>query len=119
MQPVEVGDAVDAEQHRLAIDHERAVPVSQRGLGDQRIAIAPVVTVAGEQPHALAVALNDQAIAVVLDFVDPLRPVRDFGAAGGNAGFERGFGHAGKIGNGRLNANLRAENLPNQGIIGA
>jgi hypothetical protein len=29
--------------------------------------------VAGEQPHAVAVALNDQAIAVVLDFVYPVR----------------------------------------------
>jgi hypothetical protein len=29
------------------------------------------VAVAGEQPQALVLALNDQAVAVVLDFVDP------------------------------------------------
>jgi len=45
------------------------------------------MAVAGEQPHALAFALNDQAIAVVLDFVNPFRAVRHLGAAGGNAGF--------------------------------
>ena len=50
--------------------------------GDQRKPIAPVVAVAGPQPHALAVALDDQAVAVVLDFVDPLRAVRDFGRRG-------------------------------------
>ena len=44
------------------------------------------MAVAGEQPHALAVALNDQAIAVVLDFVDPFRPVRNFGALVGMQG---------------------------------
>ena len=62
---------------------------------DQRIPIAPVVAVAGPQPHALAVALNDQAIAVVLDFVDPLGAVGNLGAAGRNAGFERIFKHDG------------------------
>ena len=30
------------------------------------------------QAHALAIALNDQPIAVVFDFVNPFRPVRDF-----------------------------------------
>ena len=118
MQAVEIGDAVDAEQHGLAIDHEGRVSVAQRGLNDQRIAVAPVVAVAGEQPHALALALDDQAVAVVLDLVDPLRPVRDLGAAGRNAGLEQ-ITHPGMIGNGRRNANLRAEKLPNQGIIGA
>jgi hypothetical protein len=36
------------------------------------------MAVAGEQPHALAVALDDQPVAVVLDLVDPLRAVRNF-----------------------------------------
>ena len=88
VQPVEVGDAVDAEQHGLAVDHERAVPVSERGLGDARIAFAPVMAVAGEQPHPLVRALDEQAVAVVFDFMDPLRPVRDFRGLGRNAGFE-------------------------------
>ena len=89
VQAVEVGDAVDAEQHRFAVDHERAVAVAQRGLDDAADSVAPVVAVAGEQPHALAVALDDQAVAVVLDFVKPFRPVGDFGATGRNAGLER------------------------------
>jgi hypothetical protein len=32
----------------------------QRRLDDQRIAVSPVVAVAREQPHALALALDDQ-----------------------------------------------------------
>ena len=39
--------------------------------------------VAGEQAHGRAVALDDQAIAVVLDFVDPLRPLRNLGRTRG------------------------------------
>ena len=45
--------------------------------------------VAGEQSHSLAFTLNDEAVAVVFSFVDPLGPVWNFGAFGGNAGFER------------------------------
>ena len=46
MQAIEVGEAVDTEQHGLAIDHKRAVPVSKCGLRYQRKAAAPVVAVA-------------------------------------------------------------------------
>ena len=52
MKPVEIGDAVDAEQHRLTIDGERGLPVPQRRFDDQWIAGGPIVAVAGEQPHA-------------------------------------------------------------------
>jgi hypothetical protein len=38
VQPLEIRDAVDAEQHRLAIDYERAGAVLERGLDDARIA---------------------------------------------------------------------------------
>ena len=41
VQAVEIGPAVDAGQHGLAIDHELAVAVAQRSLGDQREATAP------------------------------------------------------------------------------
>jgi hypothetical protein len=32
------------------------------------------VAVPGEQPHALALALADQALDVMFDFVNPMRP---------------------------------------------
>ena len=37
MQRIEVGDAVDAQHHRLAIDDEPLLPVLERGLDDPRI----------------------------------------------------------------------------------
>ena len=49
MQPIEIGDAIDSEQDRLAVDHERGLPVPQRGFDDKRITRGPVVAVAGEQ----------------------------------------------------------------------
>ena len=51
-----------------------------------------VVAVAGEQAHALAVALDDQAMAVVLDLVCQSGPAGTFGLSGWNAGFNRGLG---------------------------
>jgi hypothetical protein len=41
--------------------------------------LGPVEAASGEQSHARAVAGYDQAIAVVLDFVQPAGTVRDFG----------------------------------------
>jgi hypothetical protein len=39
------------------------------------ILIAPIITIAGEKTHALAVTLNDQAVTNVLDFVNQSGPV--------------------------------------------
>ena len=89
MQAVEVGDPVDTEQHGFPVDHEGCIPNAQCGLGDQRIASAPVVAVPGEQPNAVAVARDDQPVAVMLDFVNPFRPVGDFRRLGRKAGLER------------------------------
>jgi len=44
------------------------------------------MAVAREQAHPLAVELNDQVIAVMLDLVDPLRAIRHLSRLGGNAG---------------------------------
>ena len=48
--------------------------------------------------HALALALDDQPVAVMFDLVKPLRPVRHLGATGWNEGLERWFTHGAKIG---------------------
>ena len=59
-----------------------------RGLGDQRKPAAPIMAVAGPQPHAIALALDDQAVAVVLDLVKPVRAGGDFRSALGMQGFK-------------------------------
>ena len=51
------------------------------------------MAVAGPQPHALAIALDDQAVAVVLDLVNPFRAVGDGLSRRRDAGFEGGFRH--------------------------
>ena len=48
------------------------------------------------KPHALAVALHDQAVTVVLDLVQPGFPDRNLGAPGWDAGVEWRFKHGGK-----------------------
>jgi hypothetical protein len=67
------------------------------------------VTIPREQPNAPAVALNDQALAVVLDFVDPFRPVRNLGAARRDAGLEYRLTHSLEIvGGDRIASDRRA-----------
>ena len=79
----------------FAIQDEGVGPVAQRGLDDARVPAAPVVAVAGPQPHNLTLPLNDQAVAVMLDLVKPLRPVGDLGPARWNAGVKCRFAHSG------------------------
>jgi hypothetical protein len=71
MQAIEVGSAIGAEQHGLAVDHELLRPVLQRGFHDPQESFCPVVTVACEQAHA--VVLPDPA-TVVFDLVNPVVP---------------------------------------------
>ena len=42
---VEVGNAIDAEHHRLAIEDEMLLPVLQRALDDPREAAGPLMAV--------------------------------------------------------------------------
>jgi len=65
------------------------------GSPDQRIAMAPVVTVTREQAHALTLALHDQTVAVVLDFVQPIGSRRNLGSARRDAGFKGNVTHRG------------------------
>ena len=115
MQRVEIGDAVDAEHDRFAVDNELLVFVLQRRLDDPRIALAPVITAARDQPHAIAVALDPQAVAVILDLVEPIRTAGDLDAASGNAELKR-LKHSPEIGapDGRLRVGqcLRSSSAP-------
>jgi len=76
-------NAVDAENDRLAIDDELLLAVLERGFDNPRIAVRPIVPVAGNQPHAIAAALDAQPVTVILDLVEPVRGRWNFGAASG------------------------------------
>ena len=74
-------------QDGFAIDNKGGVAVTQRGFRNEGIAVAPVVSVSSEQAHALALALNYQAVAVVFDLMQPVRAGRNLGSR--DAGLER------------------------------
>jgi hypothetical protein len=71
---VEVGGAVQAENHRLAIQYEPLLLDLARGLHDPRIPIGPVMSAPGDQAHAVTVP-QPEPIPVVLDLVEPTRPL--------------------------------------------
>jgi hypothetical protein len=56
------------------------------GFDDPRIASGPVVAVLGEQSHALSLALDDQAVAVLLDLMKPFVAGRNLGSTLGKQG---------------------------------
>jgi hypothetical protein len=67
----------------------------RRGDGDRRVAGAPVVTVAREQPHRVALPPDLEAIAVVLDLVHPIGAGRRLGGARRDAGQDEPVGTGG------------------------
>ena len=85
MQRIEVGNAIHPKGHGLAVDNKTLLPVLQRSFHNPRKTLGPVVTATGNQPHAVAVALNAQPVAVVLDLVEPIGAAGDLDAASGNA----------------------------------
>jgi hypothetical protein len=97
MQRVEVGDAVDADNDGLAIEHEPLLPDLARGLGDPGISLGLDVAAARDQRDAITVALDAEAKAVVLDFVEPLRSGRNLRAGDREAELKRLI-HAANIG---------------------
>jgi len=76
MQRVKVGIAVDAAHDRLAIDDEVVLPVLPRRLDYPWVALCPVIPAFSDQPYALAVALQAEAITVNFYLVIPFRAGR-------------------------------------------
>ena len=97
MQRVEVRHAVDAEDHRLAVNDEMPAPVIQGGFDDPGKAAGPIVAAPGVQPNALVLAYDDQAIAVVFDLMQPEVPVRNGLGGGWEARQVRCLGHIPKL----------------------
>jgi hypothetical protein len=64
MQGVEIGDAINAEDDGLAVDHELLGAVLACCLDDSREAVRPAIAAARDQADAVAVALNSEAVAV-------------------------------------------------------
>src|SRR3954447_5026442 len=85
VQGIKIGDPIHSEDHRFAVDYKMLLAVFQRGLGDPWIAPGPFGAVAGEQPHANVLPDDQQPVAVMLYFVDAIRPVRDLLAGDGQA----------------------------------
>jgi hypothetical protein len=73
VQGIEVGHAIEAKHDRLAIDHELLSAVSEGSLSDPWETPGPVIAAARDQAHAITVTLRVEAVAVILDFMEPLR----------------------------------------------
>jgi hypothetical protein len=59
--------------------------VLQRRLDDPRETLGPIVAATGDQPHTIAVALQPERIAILLDLVQPIEAGRDAGGLGRKA----------------------------------
>jgi hypothetical protein len=80
---VEDGDTIRTADDCLAVERERLGAQERRGDGDCRVAAAPIVAPPGEQTNLVADAAHLEAIAVVLDLVDPSSPDGTLHAQGG------------------------------------
>ena len=89
VQGIEIGNAIDAEDDSLAIDDELLLSILECGFHDPRIAIGPVVAIAGDQAHTIAVALHAKPVTVIFDLVEPVRGGWNLGAASWDAKIKR------------------------------
>ena len=74
--PLEHREPVLIAGHRLAVHQAGTRLEAVHGLDDERIAGTPVMPVAGEEPDADRVPARHEAVAVVLDLVDPVWAAR-------------------------------------------
>ena len=74
VQRIEVRQTIEAKNNRLAIDHKLLGPVLEGRFSNPRKALRPVVTASRDQSHAIAIALHAETVAIVFDFVKPLKP---------------------------------------------
>ena len=73
---VERRGAVRADTAQFAVEIGLARVEFPHGLGDRRIFVGPVEPGAGDELHRAAVEPRMHAVAVVFDFVQPVRSVR-------------------------------------------
>src|SRR5579859_7398276 len=78
VQQVEVGQAVRAADDALAVEQDRADLELANRLDDPREALRPVSTTACVNAHPIVLLADHQAVAVVLDLVDPVWTARRF-----------------------------------------
>ena len=78
--------AVVAQAHGLAIDHQSLHGKGKDGLHNPRKAHGPVQAVAGPEAHSLAILAGDDAVAVILEFVNPLGAGRHLDGQGRQTG---------------------------------
>jgi len=74
-----LGDAIDTEHDRLAINDELLMPILARRLNDPGVAIGPIVVASGDQ----ATRSPSRSRPVVLHLVQPNRAVGDATRRGG------------------------------------
>jgi hypothetical protein len=104
---LEDGEAALVAAHGLAVDQAGPHLEVVHGLHDEREAVCPVVSVAGDEPDAHGVAPGHHPVAVVLDLMNPVCARRRlvggrwqarFNEAGGSSARRRTQrGHGGKI----------------------
>jgi hypothetical protein len=87
-QAVEHGNAILAADHHLAIDQAGAAGERGNGGSYGRIAVSPIDSTAGQEPHASSIAARQQSEAVQLYLVNPSRPGWGLGRRAGEAGFD-------------------------------
>jgi hypothetical protein len=88
-QPVEHRASVLVDHHHLAIDDAALARQRLQRSRDGWITLCPIEAVARDQAHAAGGAMRLQAITVVLDFVNPVRPRGRLVGQGREARFDK------------------------------
>jgi hypothetical protein len=74
---VEIRDAIGAENDRFAVEDEVLLAALRAASKDPWITAGPIVASARDQAHAVSIALQAEAVAIVFYFMKPIEAVRD------------------------------------------
>jgi hypothetical protein len=79
LQSVEIRQPVDAQHDGLSVHNEVPDMVAPCGFDDPWEAAGPVIAASGDQPDPIALALNEEAVAIPFDLVERVgRPAPPF-----------------------------------------
>ena len=77
MQEMKISDAAIAFHNTFSVDQKASAKEPSCSGGDGRIPARPIISAAGDSEHTITLPSHHEAVAVVLEFMKPVRPCGD------------------------------------------
>ena len=76
---IEIGDAINPEDDGLAVQHKPLLADFAGCLHDPWISVGPIIAASGDRADAITIPFQQEAVAIVFHFAEPVRAGLRFG----------------------------------------